>query len=71
MATAGAVAAAARGVVQVAAGVELQGEGLSWYHPGDHPGLGGPWQGLLGRVRGLELLQQQTHMTNRAMMDVT
>ncbi len=68
MATAEAVAAAARGVAQAAAGVELQGEGLSWYHPRDHPGLGGPWQGLLGKVRGLELLQQQAHMSNRAMM---
>ena len=42
MATAEAVAVAAMGVVQAAAGVELQGEGLSWCHPRDHPGLGGP-----------------------------
>jgi len=42
VATAEAVAAAAVGVAQGAAGVEPQGAGLSWYHPRDHPGLGGP-----------------------------
>lgn len=46
MVTAVAVAAAARVVVAVAAGVETQGLGPGWSLPKGHPVLRGPWLGL-------------------------